>query len=59
MQRNILEEKWREQAELYRQEAARLPHGKERDDALRVARQLETASHMNEWLSSSGLSSPD
>jgi hypothetical protein len=58
MQRSILEEKWRQQAELYKREAARLPHGKERDEALRMARLLKTASHMDDRLSSLGLSPP-
>jgi hypothetical protein len=59
MQRKItLEEKWHEQAESYKQAAAKLPHGRERDELLRLARQLDTASHINDWLSSPGLSSP-
>lgn len=33
-------------------------HGPQRDGLLRKIRQLETASHMNEWLSSPGLQSP-
>jgi hypothetical protein len=51
-----IEQKWHEQAQSYKQQAAKLPHGKERDHLLRKARQLETASHMNDWLSSPGLS---
>jgi hypothetical protein len=35
-----------------------LPHGKERELLVRKARQLETASHVNEWLSSPGLKAP-
>jgi hypothetical protein len=59
MQRKVtLEEKWHEQAESYKQEAAKLPCGRERDELLRMARLLEIASHMNDWLSSPGLSSP-
>jgi hypothetical protein len=42
-----LEEKWHEQAEALRREAELLPYGEE---LLRKARQLETASHVNEWL---------
>ncbi len=53
-----LEKKWQEQAEAFTAEAAKLPHGKERDELLRKARQLETASHMNEWLSSPELKPP-
>lgn len=60
MRRNkaTIEQKWHEQAETFKQEAAMLPYGKEREELLRKARQLETASHVNEWLSSPGLSSP-
>jgi hypothetical protein len=53
-----LEQKWREQAEVFKREAEKLPYGKEREDLLRKARQLETASHINEWVSSPGLSPP-
>jgi hypothetical protein len=56
--KRTMEQQWRDQAEAYKQEAAKLPHGRERDDLLRKARQLETASHVNEWLSSPGLSPP-
>ena len=60
MQRKItLEEKWHEQAEYYKLEAAKLPDSRERDRLLRAARQLETASHMSDWLASPGLSRPD
>jgi len=53
-----LEQKWQEQAELLTREAERLPYGKEREDLLRKARQLDTASHINQWLSSPGLQPP-
>jgi hypothetical protein len=56
--KSSLEEKWYEQAASYKQEAAKLPSGRERDEMLRMARQLETASHVNAWLSSPGLSPP-
>ena len=54
-------EKWHEQAEAFKREAEKLPCGRERDELLRKARQLETASRINEWvsLSSPGLSSPN
>jgi hypothetical protein len=35
-----------------------LPHGKERELLVRKARQLETASHVSEWISSPGLQPP-
>ncbi len=53
-----IEQKWHDQAEAYKQDAAQLPYGRERDELLRKARQLETASHVNEWLSSPGLTPP-
>jgi hypothetical protein len=53
-----IEEKWHEQAETFKREAAKLPHGGEREELLRKARRLETASHMMDWLSSPGLASP-
>jgi hypothetical protein len=37
---------------------AELPPSPQRDGLLRKIRQLETASHINEWLSSPGLQSP-
>ena len=44
MKRTVtFEEKWHEQAESYKEMAAKLPHGRERDELLRMARQLETA----------------
>jgi hypothetical protein len=42
-----------------REEAEALPHGPERDALLKKARQADTASHMDEWLSSPGLRPPD
>ena len=35
-----------------------LPHGKERELLVRKARQLETASRINDWMSSPGLQPP-
>jgi hypothetical protein len=40
------------------EQAANLPPGPDRDALLKKIRQLETASHMNEWLTSPGLQSP-
>ena len=41
--------------EASRCEPEQLPYGKEREELLRKARQLETASYVNEWPSSPGL----
>jgi hypothetical protein len=41
-----------------KQQAKTWPLGKERDALLRKARQIETTSHINEWLSSPGLQPP-
>jgi hypothetical protein len=38
--------------------AWRLPPGPQRDAMLRKARQMDTASHIDEWLSSSGVQAP-
>jgi hypothetical protein len=53
-----LEQKWHQQSEAAKSAAQKLPQGKEREDLLRKARQLETASHINQWLSSPGLQPP-
>jgi hypothetical protein len=53
-----IEQKWHQQSEAAKSAAEKLPQGKEREDLLRKARQLETASHINQWLSSSGLQPP-
>lgn len=50
-----LEERLSEQAKRLRAEAKWLPPGAARDQMIRKARQAETASHMNEWLTSPGL----
>jgi hypothetical protein len=54
-----IEQKWHQQSEAAKNEAQKLPHGKEREALVRMARQLETASKINQWLSSPGLKSPD
>jgi hypothetical protein len=53
-----LEQKWHEQSEGFKRQAEKLPYGKGCEDLVRKARQLETASHINEWLSSPGLQPP-
>ena len=47
-----------EQAKRLRQEARGTPPGIERERLIRRARQAETASHINEWISSKGLKPP-
>jgi hypothetical protein len=39
-------------------QVAKLRPGPQMDELLKKIRQLETASHMNEWLSSPGLQTP-
>ncbi len=51
MRKLNVEEKWHQQSEA-KIEAQSLPYGKERDALVRKARQLETASQINQWLSS-------
>lgn len=41
-----------------RQAAQQLPHGPEREDLLKKARQAEAAVRINGWLTSPGLRSP-
>lgn len=57
-QRLGFEDRLASEAARLREKAASLPAGIERDLLLRKARQAETASHINEWLSSPGLRSP-
>jgi hypothetical protein len=47
-----------EHAKLARQQAKKLPPGKERENLLRRARQSETASRIDEWLSSPCVRAP-
>jgi hypothetical protein len=51
---NIAVEKTKLEAQV-----AKLKPGPQRDGLLRKIRQLETASHMNDWLTSPGLQSPN
>ena len=53
-----IEQKWHEQSEAAKNEAQKLPHCKEREALVRKARQLKTASQINQWLSSSELQPP-
>jgi hypothetical protein len=54
-----LEARLTEEAKRLREEAKLLPPSAERDEMIRKARQAETASHMNEWLTSPGLRPPE
>jgi hypothetical protein len=57
-QRPSFEDRLASEAVRLRKEAGSLPAGIERELLLRKARQAETASRINEWLSSPGLRSP-
>ena len=39
-------------------QVAKLPHGPQKDGLLQKISQLDTASHINEWLTSPGLQPP-
>jgi hypothetical protein len=52
------EKMWERLAEQMREEARKLPPGRARERMLSKARQLETASKLNGWLSSPGLRPP-
>jgi hypothetical protein len=53
-----LDRRMMEQAERLRKEAQGTPPGVYRDKLIRQARELETASHMHDWLSSPPLKGP-
>ena len=59
MRKTTIEKKWHLLSEATRDEAEKLPPGKEREALERKARQLETASQINQWLSSAELKPPD
>ena len=59
MKKITIEEKWHQQSEAAKIEAEKLPYGKEREALARKARQLQTASQINQWLSSPELKPPD
>ncbi|WP_234685301.1 hypothetical protein [Bradyrhizobium monzae] len=46
---------WSKQIEL---EAAKLPHGPERDALIKKARQADVANHLDKWAKSPGLQPP-
>jgi hypothetical protein len=57
-QTQSLEDRLSEEAKRLREEAKLLPPGAPREELIRKARHAETASHMNEWLTSPGLQPP-
>jgi hypothetical protein len=57
-QTETLEQRLSEEVAKLRKEAQSAPPGIERERLIRRARQAETASQMNEWLSSPGLQPP-
>ena len=56
--RKTTEQKWHEQSEATKDEAAKLPYGKLKNQLLQKARQLHTASQISLWLSWPGLKPP-
>ena len=58
MRKITIEQKWRQQSEAAKNDAEKLPYGKQREALLRKARQLETASQINQWLLSPELQPP-
>ncbi|HEX5323992.1 MAG TPA: hypothetical protein VFW40_09410 [Capsulimonadaceae bacterium] len=54
-----LETRLAKEAKRLREEAKLLPHGAVREQILRKARQAETGSHLNKWLTSPGLRPPE
>jgi hypothetical protein len=58
MRKITIEEKWHQQSKEASSQARKLPQGKERDALTRKARQLQTASQINQWLSSPELRPP-
>jgi hypothetical protein len=53
-----IEQRLAQEAHRVKERAKTLPQGKERELLSRKARQLETASHISEWISSPGLQPP-
>jgi hypothetical protein len=53
-----LDKRLEEQAQRLRDEARGTPPGVERERLIRRARQAETASHIDQWLTSKGLRPP-
>jgi hypothetical protein len=58
-QDKALGERLIEEARRARAEAGELPPGAEREGLLKKARQADTAAHINDWINSPGLRSPE
>jgi hypothetical protein len=58
MRKITIEEKGHQQSKEAHSEAQKLPYGRDREALVRKARQLETASQINQWLSSPELKPP-
>ena len=54
-----LEDRIAAEKSLAEEQLAGVSHGPQRDALVRTIRQLDTASHMNEWLMSPGLRQPE
>jgi hypothetical protein len=57
-QSTSFQDRLEKEAKRFREEADKLPDGPQKELYLRRARQCETASNINEWLTSPGLQSP-
>ena len=53
-----LKERLEQEAARIRAQAEQLPSGPERDKLMRKAREAESATHVDEWLSSPGVQAP-
>jgi hypothetical protein len=58
MSKMTFEDKWQQMAEAAKNQAQKLPHGKDREALERKARQLKTAAELNQWLTSNELKPP-
>jgi len=58
IKKRTTEQNCHEQSEALKEEAAKLPCGKLKNQLLQKARQLHTASQISQWLSSPGLQPP-
>ena len=52
IKKRTTEQKWHEQSEAAKEEAAKLPYGKLKNRLLQKACQLHTASQISQWLAS-------